>query len=171
MSTGGHEWWTSGVRETDRGYGRRMVLDLLTGASMSTGSQGKSTSWWESHYFPSDIKVGSPVVHVLSSWGYSDCRPLSSHATLRLCFSPFLSSFSFLLSTLSSLSFLLSPLLSLSLPLSLFRSLSLFFLLLYHYHCLLSFAPRSHCSPSIRNPFDSEPVSRRRRYYEEPFLV
>jgi len=110
MSTGGHEWWTSGVRETDRGYGRRMVLDLLTGASMSTGSQGKSTSWWESHYFPSDIKVGSPVVHVLSSWGYSDGRPLSSHATLRLCFSPFLSSFSFLLSRLS---------LSLSLSLSL----------------------------------------------------
>lgn len=101
MSMGGHEWWTSGVRETDRGYGRRMVLDLLTGASMSTGSQGKSTSWWESHYFPSDIKVGSPVVHVLSSWGYSDGRPLASHATLRLCFSPFLSSFSFLLSVLS----------------------------------------------------------------------
>lgn len=67
---------------------------------------------------------------------------------------------------------------------ALFFSVPLFFLffvvcsiplslspLLYHYHCLLSFAPRSHCSPSIRNPFDSEPVSRRRRYYEGPFLV
>lgn len=56
------------------------------------------------------------------------------------------------------------------LSLSLLASFSLF-LFLYHYHCLLSFAPRSHCSPSIRNPFDSELVSRRRRYYEGPFLV
>lgn len=116
-----------------------MVLDLLTGASMSTGSQGKSTSWWESHYFPSDIKVGSPVVHVLSSWGYSDGRPPSSHATLRLSFSPFL------------------PPRRLSRPLHFFvvcfLSLPLFVasplpFLLYRYHCLLSFAPRSRCSSS-----------------------
>lgn len=43
-------------------------------------------------------------------------------------------------------------------------SFSLPFLLHCYYHCLLSFALTSHCSPSIRNPFDSEPVSRRRRF-------
>lgn len=151
MSAGGHEWWTRRGCRRPIGYGRRMVLDLLTGASMSTGSQGKSTSWWESHYFPSDIKVGSPVVHVLSSWGYSDGRPPSSHATLRLSFSPFHSSFSFLLSA-PVLPVFLSPFLSL--PPTLFFPLT---------PLPLSPLVRSHCSPSIRNPFDSEPVSRRRR--------
>lgn len=47
------------LQETDRIRGRYRISWRVHRCPLAR-SRGKSTSWWESHYFPSNIKVGRP---------------------------------------------------------------------------------------------------------------